>query len=301
MKHAIQSQRVGFTLIEMLVVLAIIMLLMGLLLPAVQRVREAGHRMSCANNLKQIGLALHLYHNDYHRLPPSRMLDRRGTWFVLILPYMEQQSLYSLWDLNRTYYQQPEAARKGLVKSYFCPTRRTPGSGVDFSIDGDIPSDGDSSVTNYSGALGDYAGNMGTTSMDFDGPGCENMTPNGVFEYPRGIRFSDIVDGLSNTLMAGEKHVPLNRFGRGWLDCSIYNGDYPTCSCRAAGWYPGFPVAFPLARSLRDPSPVFGSYHPGLVQFVFCDGHVKALPVTIDLQTLTHLAHRFDGGVVDDF
>jgi competence protein ComGC len=293
--------RVAFTLVEMLVVLAIIVLLMGLMLPAVQRVREAANRMSCANNLKQIGMALHLYHNDYHRLPPSRLPDRRATWCVLILPYLEQQNLYNMWDIKASYYQQTEAARKGIVKTYLCPTRRSPDSGEVYSIDGDVPSDGDSDVTNRTGALGDYAGCMGTSSMDFDGPGCENMRPNGAFEYPRGVRFADIIDGLSNTLMVGEKHVPLGSFGRGWLDCSIYNGDYPTCACRAAGWWPRFPLVFPLARSLRDRAPLFGSYHPGIVQFVLCDGHVRALPVHIDLETLSRLSHRYDGGVVDDF
>ncbi len=299
---ALQSgPRTAFTLVEMLVVLAIIVLLMGLMLPAGQRVREAANRMSCANNLKQIGMALHLYHNNYHRLPPSRLSNRRATWCVLILPYMEQQNLYNLWNINASYYQQTEAARKGIVKSYLCPTRRSPDSGEVYSIDGDVPSDGDSDVVNYSGALGDYAGCMGTSSMDFDGPGCENMRPNGAFEFPRGVRFADIIDGLSNTLMVGEKHVPLGRFGRGWLDCSIYNGDYATCACRAAGWWRGFPLSFPLARSLRDMAPLFGSYHPGVVQFVFCDGHVRALPVHIDLETLSRLSHRYDGGVVDDF
>lgn len=299
---AFSVRRVAFTLIEMLVVLAIIVLLMGLLLPAVQRVREAANRMSCGNNLRQIGLALHLYHNDYHRLPPSRLSNRRATWAVLILPYLEQQALYNQWDLSRSYYEQIDAARQGRVKTYYCPTRRGPDIEPLYSFDGDTPSDGSFGGKRFPGALGDYAGCMGTTSMDFDGPGCENMDPNGAFEFARGVRFADILDGLSNTLMVGEKHVPLGKFGESWLDCSLYNGDYETCSCRAAGWFAGFPLAFPLARSLRDNRPLFGSYHPGLVQFVFCDGHVRAVPVHIDLLTLTLLSHRYDGvPVTDDF
>jgi len=299
MRH---TQRLrGFTLVELLVVIGIIVLLMGLALPAIHRVREAANRLQCGNHLRQIGMALHLYHDDYQRLPPSRLSDRRATWAVLILPYLEQQNLFQSWNLSRSYYEQTAAARQGRVPVYFCPTRRTASSDPLVSLTGDVSSNGVFGDTHYPGALGDYAACMGTTGMDFDGPGCVGMSPNGAFEYPRGVRFADIIDGLSNTLMVGEKHVPLGRFGYGWLDCSLYNGDYETCSCRPAGKYPTSPIGFGLARSLTERWPLFGSYHPGLCQFVFCDGHVRALPVGIDLETLTRLSHRYDGGVVDDF
>src|SRR5262249_12102194 len=106
-RQAVAGRRQGFTLVELLVVIAIIALLIGLLLPAVQRVRESGNRTHCANNIKQLGLALHLYHDTYKVLPPSRLGDQQATWAVLILPYIEQRNLYDAWDLKRTYYQQP--------------------------------------------------------------------------------------------------------------------------------------------------------------------------------------------------
>ncbi len=147
--------RRAFTLIELLVVISIISVLMGLLLPAVQKAREAAARISCANNLKQIGLAMHSFENVHRRLPPSRLLGPSATWAVLILPFMEQDNLYRQWDLRLTYYQQSIVARMTPVKSYFCPSRRDSNTPPGASTFGDTPSW--QPGAHSPGALGDYA------------------------------------------------------------------------------------------------------------------------------------------------
>src|SRR5437868_5124038 len=118
----------------------------------------------------------------------------------------------------------------------------------------------------------------------------------GAFEIgSRGVRFEEITDGLSNTLLMGEKHVPLGYFGRGWLDNSTYNGDYPQCFTRAGG------PDYPLAKTTGEMSWSFGSYHAGLVQFGFVDGSVRSLSVAIDPRILGLLASRNDGEPIPDF
>jgi prepilin-type N-terminal cleavage/methylation domain-containing protein len=299
----------GFTLIELLVVIAIIGVLIALLLPAVQKAREAASRISCANNLKQIGLAIHSYHNTYNRLPPAAIGgDGEASWAVLLLPFLEQNNLYQQWNLTLryTYYRQPAAVVGAQVSVYYCPSRRLP---PQLSSSGDMLAPWGGSP----GALGDYAANGGNSTAVWDDP----RNGDGVLLYADTVfsanntivswqaltRFADITDGLSNTLLIGEKHVMPSEFGQE-PDNSIYNGDDIRTIVRVAGIENPGAINRPLAVAPTDsyrPDERFGSYHSGVCQFVLCDGSVRAIPVSIDLQTLTRLAVRNDGQPVGDF
>ncbi len=302
----------GFTLIELLVVIAIISTLIGLLLPAVQYAREAASRVKCANNLKQIGLAVHNYHDTNQSFPPSRVGIGEGvSWAWLILPQLEQENLYNLVDLSRPLDPAKFGAFQTAVPIYFCPSRRAPGGRSKpfeyFGVSICIRLDG------ILGVPGDYAASIGTTGADYEfqsilGP----VFPNGAFRYPfvgsvpivprpiisqrpRGVAIRDIVDGLSNTILIGEKHVPQQHFEEYPWDCGQYDGHAPTCNTRCAG--PGFP----LADRNDDLGWKFGSYHPGLCQFVFCDGSVHAIRNSTNEVVLGLLAQRNDRQPIPDY
>jgi prepilin-type N-terminal cleavage/methylation domain-containing protein/prepilin-type processing-associated H-X9-DG protein len=284
-------KRKAFTLIELLVVIAIISVLIGLLLPAVQKAREAASRMSCTNNLKQLGLAMHHYENNFQQLPPTASQRGGATWAVLLLSFLEQDNLYRQWNTGLSYYLQNPTARTTAVKTYFCPTRRSINNGASLSIFGDTPSDGNGSQ-NYPGALGDYVASIDRSG--FDAPNLAAPDMRGAFQFATSARLLDFPDGLSNTLLIGEKHVPQTKLGYGWWDCSIYNGDYTKCSTRSAG------RLYPLTTNPKDTGWKFGSLHLQVVNFCFADGHVQAVRETIQPYTLELLSMRNDGEVITD-
>jgi prepilin-type N-terminal cleavage/methylation domain-containing protein len=315
----IRLRRPAFTLIELLVVIAIIGILIALLLPAVQKVREAANRTQCANNLKQIGLAIHNFHETNNVLPPARTNSDGGpSWAFLILPHLEQDTLYKQWDLHRSYYD-PELPdfRKTQVKTFYCPARRSP---PQLSVDGP---DGDVNYENHwpndtpvPGALGDYAcsvgdnsdGNYNTQSANgafaladyhyAGSPPGSSSPPWWMTSWTAKLRFSSVTDGLSNTIFIGEKHVPIDKFGTrdAGGDSSIYNDDHPGVNQRIAG------PSNPLARSPTEPFNIqFGSYHSGICQFLLGDGSVRPIAVSVSGATLSRLSVRNDGQPVPDF
>jgi prepilin-type N-terminal cleavage/methylation domain-containing protein len=293
MQRSVRS-RSAFTLVELLVVIAIIGVLVALLLPAVQVARESSRRTQCANHLKQIGLGVHGFNDTYNYLPYTR-LDVRETWAVLLLPYIEQGNLFNQWVITKQYYDQVPEVRETTLKVYVCPTRRKPPLK---SLDGDIHQDG--TRPHIAGGVGDYTACAGTPAgtNDYYENGTfsgtlytQTTAANGAFWYkgPYPMRVSQITDGISNTLFIGEKHVAVRNLNR---EGSIYNGDHGN-SFKKAG------VGAPLVRNPNATSGNFGSWHPGVCQFVYGDGSVRALRNEIDLTMLGYMAHRFDGNPVN--
>ena len=131
-----KSYRTAFTLVELLVVIAIIGILIGMLLPAVQQIREAARRTDCLNNLRQVGLAAHMFHDTNGAFPPSRtsspidtpvaeLTDGPESWFVRLLPFVEQNGLFDLWDLSDDYENQIEEAISTPIEMFLCASRHT--------------------------------------------------------------------------------------------------------------------------------------------------------------------------------
>jgi prepilin-type N-terminal cleavage/methylation domain-containing protein len=312
-------RRRGFTLIELLVVIAIIAILIALLLPAVQKVREAAARAQCQNNLKQMGLATHNFHDVNKVFPPSRDIlsypgelpellslvdqepdgdeDVGATWAVYLLPYLEQKAIWDLWDTRFypngnsgkgsgygvSYQYQNPTATAGICPIYFCPSRRA----GDAALSTDSPP----------GSVGDYAACSGTTGADWANP-TTGQRPNGVFILGfdgKGRRMAEIQDGTSNTIMIGDKQVTPTQWGKPNNDCSIYTGLNINCSTRALG------VNYPLATSINDTAWKFGSQHTAVVQFVFADGSAHGLLNTLPPLTLDRLANINDGNPVPPY
>src|SRR5437870_682211 len=237
-RTTVRRRSLGFTLIELLVVIAIIAVLIGLLLPAVQKVREAAGRASCSNNLKQLGLAFHNYHDATGTLPPARIArDAYPTWAVVVMPYIEGDPTYKLWDVSKGYADQTPQARQAQIKIYFCPSRaRTtnispsdqnrPGNGLTPGQPGDLSGAcgdyaccaGDGTARNQRGANGaiicgnvvdppnpgPQAGEDGYDQPNNDPPALP-LIP--IKQFRGYTTLSTISDGTSNTLMLGEKHV----------------------------------------------------------------------------------------------
>lgn len=323
--------RSGFTLVELLVVIAIIGILVALLLPAIQAAREAARRSQCLNNLKQIGLAVHLYHDAMKKLPPSRMPCWHGTWASAIWPYLEEGAIAQKWDPVLGYYEQPLDNLTTQVPSYYCPTRRAP---PQLSVDGDTRG----STPHRPGALSDYAVNIGdgikyqgdsgnTGSADGESSVASGADPRKIYNGPflAGLgdcigfdpkkrlngtirsqtSFKQIVDGLSKTVFLGEKHLPQTQNGeetfgkKKYYDNSVYNADYHRALARYGS------IDAPLAQSLTEPvagesHTNFGGWHNGTCNFVFGDASTRTVKNSIDGVTLGYLCNIRDGQVVDD-
>ncbi|MGI6418498.1 MAG: DUF1559 domain-containing protein [Thermoguttaceae bacterium] len=288
------SRKLGFTLVELLVVIAIIGILIALLLPAVQAAREAARRSQCSNNLKQVALALHNYHDTF-KVFPLGLYPNRMTWALGLYMFLEQGAIYDKYDQSQTWYSPansgtPTSPVAIPIATMLCPSDNGPEQRYQPG-------------TRY-GAKGNYAPFFG--NIDF-GAAATNSAGHldGAFQYRRKVAMRDILDGTSNTMAFGEmlRGTKDQDDGRGayfydyvaggWIFTrETPNSAVPdgllTSWCTAERNKPELNLPC-VAAGTEFPGPNRGhaasrSRHPGGVQVALCDGSVRFAAETVGLQ-----------------
>jgi prepilin-type N-terminal cleavage/methylation domain-containing protein/prepilin-type processing-associated H-X9-DG protein len=282
------SETRGFTLIELLVVIAVIAVLIALFLPAVQQAREAARRVQCKNNLRQIALALHNYHDRSGSFPPSSVVDGHGldtgwwSWIVRVLPELDQQPLYSRLDLNEdiwTHCHKYRPYTSTQLAVLLCPS--DPHGERVYESDVDCAGGEAYALTNYLACRGSTR----------DVPG------NGVFPDLNCVtRVADIRDGASQTLLLGERPAEPTAYWGWWATGFGFDsrGLGESVLDASEGLHAGDLAA---GNDLLH----YWSDHSGGAHFALCDGSVRFLSYSIDGQTLLTMGSRNGGEVVSEF
>ena len=315
-----RNRFVAFTLIELLVVIAIIALLIGLLLPAVQKVRGAAARIQCSNNLKQIGLACHNYHDAYQAFPAQ--YSSLGAWVVSLSPYLEQDPFYQQWLATVTTSSPATARAKGgpnslqatVIKPLVCPADALPNPPIAQivapGVNPGYPDGLYSSLTSY----GPNTGTRGWAS-NFDPPKVDD----GVFLVltSKSVRIADITDGTSSTILFGETYYrdplwktfsdqcmwpasdnvdDLSKMAAWWFEDTMARNASAPINWQlgpelVAGPFPG-PWSPPCRDLEYKRVGAYGSGHGGGANVVFADGSVHFLSDSLALSTLRALSTR---------
>ncbi len=290
---------------ELLVVIAIIGILIALLLPAVQAAREAARRLQCANNLKQLGLALHNYHAAHRTLPPGGVTSNGLSYIVMLLPYLEQKALYDQFDFNAGEYWITPSGGSGTsngkiehslnrLDAILCPSCNEDRSKLSNYKERIPPNESgvDPHTTHYYGISGPLG--MNPTSggqYKTEEPATHGVqATEGVLYKDSRVRFEDIKDGTSNTFLLGEISWNGYETYRTWIRGSTLGGA-AMGSCKSVQ----YPINAGLTYSFNSGS--FGSQHPGGAQFALCDGSVTFISESIDHAAFLSTASRNGGEV----
>ncbi len=279
----------AFTLVELLVVLAVLGLLIAMLLPAIQRARESARRSQCANNLRQLALACHSFETAHRLLPPSRIAQHHPTWLYLVLPYLGEEAL--VWEeaTQVPMNEMPLELRTAVVGVFLCPSRGRE-EDVTTLLSDRLP--GETERRWLEGSVSDYGGVRGAREPGITYTGRRVLQENGaiihavygsfpdatrgVTDWRPRISLSKVIDGASKTLMIGEVTPPraANRHA--------FNGD------KKVGEWIG--LLNPPGEEDRESQ--FGGWHVGMIPFAFCDGSVRPVALETDLRVLEASATR---------
>lgn len=299
--------KMGFTLIELLVVIAIIAVLIALLLPAVQQAREAARRTQCKNNLKQLGLALHNYHDSSLIFPlnssytaSSAVNNRSG--FVGMLPFIDQAPMYAQMNMSLSGLVAPNLAfSQRILPALICPSDA---DGSKTSITGQDAGTGIAlAPSDYAFSMGDYTNLTQTTGMTLPEQisastyYANTVTTNGRGMFTRGnwsCRIAQVTDGMSNTIAIGEV------IGN-WCGWQVGWGFQCFATTAHAVNYQNSTLKNSAAVTSHDPCIGFRSQHVGGAHFLLGDGAVRFISENINGLTYNALASRAGGEVIGDF
>ena len=277
----------AFSLVELVVVVAILAVLAGLLLPAIQKVREAAARTKCQNNLKQVGLGLIGHHDTraafprggYYPITPQPGTPK-ASWGAAILPWVEQDALARLYDSSLSYTDPANrVAGQTSVAIFLCPTNAS-NDNARASAD----------VAGVRFARTDYGAVNGERGLR--APGATNTPERGVLILERPVSFRDILDGTSNTLLVGE--APEGIHGLWASPRNVYDQSAPI-SARRGDPYP----SCSLPGLFCDFGQELSSHHPGGASALFADGSVRFLPASLDVLILAAIGSRAGGETVE--
>jgi len=308
-------RRAAFTVMELLVVISIIGMLLALLLPAVQMAREAGRRNTCGNNLRNMALAIANHESAHRRFPsngwgfqwfgdPDRGTGQNqpGGWIYNVLPYVERRDLAVLGASQPDTVKRQLAAKANqtVVGLFYCPTRR--GLGL-YPFDTAWPPRNADLVAET--AKTDYAINAGDVFIPAGGPATYQQAADptfvwtdfskatGVSYFRSMVTTAHVRDGTSLTYLIGEKNVS-------WVGMDIGDDQSLLVGYDLDNSRWTLPRSRPRPDGSRSRPRDFGSAHPGVCQFIMCDGSARAISFSIDPLVHRRLGNRMDGEAVDD-